>query len=208
MRATEDALTRLEAAANEGELRREQRGQEIRALTERGWIISREAKATHRPAFQAAVKEAAPILDVLLESPEWERLRVAWGKLRGVPTPEELPLPTLYLKGGPNRRRAVFKGEVWSVSPYASGIFHWTVGRRLTLTRKIHFMQPPQALFQSESGLLELIPWYENQRFDDLTAQVAMRFCELVSEGRLIDLLAQMPPTGKGGWFRLLRMWG
>lgn len=132
---------------------------------------------------------------------------MAWARLRGVPTPEELSLPTLYLNGGPHRRRAVFKFEVWSVSPYEGGIFQWTVGRHLTLTRKIHYMQPPQVIFQSESGLKELLPWYEKSSFDGKTAPLAMRFCQLVSEKRLIELLAQIPPMHVGRWVRLSSLW-
>lgn len=172
--ANEDALTRLEAAAEAAQSRREKKEREIKALTERGWVISKEAKDAYRPAFQEAVIEAAPVFHSFLESPEWQRIRIAWGKLRGVPTPEELPLPTLYLKGGPHRRRAVFKGEVWSVSPYEGGIFQWTVGRLLTLTRKIHFMQPPQVIFESDTDLSALLSWYEKSYFDGRTAPVSL----------------------------------
>lgn len=195
MRAAENALSLLEAAAQKAVLTREEKQQEIEALNERAWAISREAKDAYRPAFQAAVREAAPILEQFLASPEWKRLRVACGRLRGVPTPDSLELPALYIHGNPRRAvpclSAVFKGEVWSASPYSGGIFRWTVGRHLTLTRKIHYMQPLQVIFQSESELLDLIPWFEKSNFDGMTGPVAMRFCEIVSEGRLVELLAQ-----------------
>ena len=142
------------------------------------------------------MEEAAPLLEAFLESPEWDRLLGARGRLAGVTKRTELELPPLYLTGNayqePFTARAVFEDEVRSVDPNVGGIYRWTVGKRLTLTGRWHRMQPARVLFQTEAGLLSLIDWYERGSHFDGAVPVALRFCQLVTDGQLLRRLADL----------------
>lgn len=53
-------------------------------------------------------------------------------------------------------------------------------------------MQPARVLFQTEAGLLSLIDWYERGSHFDGAVPVALRFCQLVTEGHLLRRLADL----------------
>lgn len=190
----EDILTRLEERARQAEVDRERLTAEAEAAVEKAEGEKMAARDTLRPAFREAVEAAAPLLQVFLESPEWDRLLEARGRLKGVTKPNELALPPLYLTGNAYREpftaRAVFEDEARSVDPNVGGIYRWTVGKRLTMTGQWHRMQPARVLFQTEAGLISLVDWYEEGNRFDGAAPVALRFCQLVSDGQLLRRLA------------------
>jgi len=188
-------LAALEAEAERAALRREAEAEERVEATTRGRREREEAREALRPVFRAAVESAAPVLDTFLASPEWTRLRLAVGRLRGTSAPAELALPPLYVKGSlrrrPTRLRAVFEDEAWSVSALHGGVWGWTVGPRLSLSGKTGFyMAPTRTLFASESGLMPLVEWFEKPTATDAAVAVALRFCEIVNEGCLLRRLA------------------
>jgi hypothetical protein len=193
----EDILADLEARARQAEIDRDRLTAEAEAAVEKADREKMEARNALRPAFREAVEEAAPVLQAFLESPEWDRLLVARGRLAGVAKPNDLSLPPLYLTGHAYREpftaRSVFEDEVRSVDPNVGGIYRWTVGKRLTLTGQWHRMQPARVLFQSEAGLISLVDWYEEGNRFDGAAPVALRFCQLVSGGQLLRRLAALP---------------
>ncbi len=193
----EEILSRLEARARQAEVDRERLTAEAEAAVEKADREKLAARDTLRPAFREAVEAAAPLLDAFLETPEWDRLLEARGRLAGVATPNELAFPPLYLTGHacrePFTARAVFEDEVRSADPNAGGIYRWTVGKRLTLTGQWHRMQPATILFQSEAGLLSLIDWYEEGNHFDGAVPVVLRFCLLVTAGQLLRRLATLP---------------
>lgn len=195
----DEILRRLEEAAAKQEAERAKVSHDIEVSIERSDAELGAAKDAMRPVFRAAVEKAAPILDAFLESPEWERLLTALGRLQCVSRLEEVTLPPLFLSHDPYRKpgatRALFEGEALSVSPYTGGVFHWTIGKRLVLTRKSHRMQPPQIVFHTDSTLRALIPWFEDTSIGLGAPQVALRLCELVCEGRLLALLAERNET-------------
>jgi plasmid stabilization system protein ParE len=198
-RTTEEILDGLEEKAASKEAARARRLFQANVRTAREHAEMGRVKAAMRPVFRTAVERAAPILDRFLQSPEWERLLTVIGKLRGSARPEELSLPSLFLSRHPGKEpgaaRAVFKGEKWSVSPYDGGVFWWTIGKQLKLTTKRYFMQPPQVVFRSDSGLLALLPWFERTSVGDGSPQAALRLCELVCESRLLEILAEGEKT-------------
>ena len=202
----EGILSKLELEAAKQEADRARIALESAIAIERSDYGLTAAKDAMRPVFLAAVEQAAPILQAFLVSPEWERLVIALGRIEGREKPGEIALPSLYLSESPYRKpnaaRAVFKGEVRSVSPYTGGVFHWTIGKHLLLTRTSHFMQPPQVDFQTTSGLQDLLPWFESTPIGGGALHVALRLCELVCEGKLLGLLAGQPPGGPGSWLR------
>lgn len=193
----EEILTRLEERARQAEADRERLAAEAEEAVERADREKLAARDALRPVFREAVEAAAPVLQAFLESPEWNRLVAAQGKLAGVTKSTELELPPLYLTGHAYREpftaRAVFGEEDSSASPYTGGLYTWTVGKRLTLTGKWHRMQPARVLFQSEAGLLPLIDWYEEGSHFDGAVPVALRFCEIVTGGQLLARLAKLP---------------
>jgi|GEM_PF-3002669 len=193
----EEILARLEARARQAEIDRARLTAEAEAAVEKADREKLAARDTLRPAFREAVEGAAPLLDAFLETPEWDRLLEARGRLAGVAKPNELALPPLYLNGHAYREpfaaRAVFEDEVRSVDPNVGGIYRWTVGKRLTLTGQWHRMQPASVLFRTEAGLISLVDWYEEGNRFDGAAPVALRFCQLVSDGQLLRRLADLP---------------
>ena len=192
----DEILTRLEAKARQAEADRERLTAEAEAAVEKADREKLAARDALRPAFREAVEAAAPLLRAFLESPDWDRLLEARGRLAGVTKPNELAVPPLYLTGNAYREpftaRAVFEDEVRSVDPNAGGIYRWTVGKRLTLTGQWHRMQPARVLFQTEAGLVSLIDWYEEGNHFDGAVPVALRFCQLVTGGQLLQRLADL----------------
>lgn len=193
----EQILASLEARARQAEADRERLAAEAEEAVEKADREKLEARNALRPAFREAVEAAAPVYQAFLESADWGRLLEARGKLAGVATPMEMALPPLYLTGHAYREpftaRAVFEDEVRSANPHDGGVYRWTVGKCLTLTGKWHRMQPERVLFRSESGLLPLIDWYEKGAHFDGAVPVALRFCQVVSEGQLLRRLANVP---------------
>lgn len=187
-------LAALEADAEKAARRRDAEAKAKVQATARGRREREEARDALRPVFRATVESAAPVLDAFLASPEWARLRLAVGRMRGTSAPSELALPPLYVKGRLRRRatrlRAVFEDEAWSVSALRGGVWGWTVGPRLSLAGKTGFyMAPTRTLFASESGLMPLLEWFETTTATDASVAVALRFCEIVKDGSLLRRL-------------------
>ncbi|MFN7989758.1 MAG: hypothetical protein U0529_19955 [Thermoanaerobaculia bacterium] len=193
----EEILASLEARARQAEADRERLAAEAEEAVEKADREKLAARDALRPSFREAAEEAAPAFQAFLESPEWDRLLRARGRLAGVAKPAELVLPPLYLTGHAYREpfsaRAVFEDEVRRANPYLGGVYTWTVGPRLTLAGKWHGMQPARVLFRTEAGLLSLIDWYEKGTHFDGSVPVALRFCRLVTEGQLLRRLANVP---------------